>query len=51
MSASELRVSVADTNRRAIVVYSIARVSSIGVEKLMIDLGLYGKTEPKMEIA
>ena len=51
MSASDLWVSAADTNCRAIALYSIAGVSSIGVEKLMVDLRRDGKTEPKMEIA
>ena len=38
MSASDLRVRATDTNCRAIASYSIAGVSSIGVEKLMVDL-------------
>ncbi len=51
MSASDLWVSAADTNCRAIALYSIAGVSSIGVEKLMVDLGRDGQTEHKMGIA
>ena len=34
MSASDLWVSAADTNCRAIASYSIAEVSSIGVEEV-----------------
>ena len=51
MSSSDLLVSAADTNCRAIASYSIAGVSSIGVEKLMVDLRRDGKTEHKTGIA